>query len=67
MSLALYPLPKVPVMICYWYPEDGMESKLNIFFDQTADSHLKIDSIFALGVGMVMMFEKIVLKHAAVK
>ncbi|MBU0480458.1 MAG: DUF3786 domain-containing protein [Proteobacteria bacterium] len=67
MSLALYPLPKVPVMICYWQPEDDLESRLNIFFDRSAEDHLRIESIFALGVGMVMMFEKIALKHAAVK
>lgn len=26
ISVALYPLPKFPVMIYYWLPEDGMDS-----------------------------------------
>lgn len=64
VSLILYPLPKIPILICYWEPEDGMESVLNIFFDKTAEDHLRIESIYALGVGLVMMFEKIVRKHS---
>lgn len=64
IALSLYPLPKVPVLICYWQPEGDMDSGLNIFFDASAEKHLKIESIFALGVGLVMMFEKIARKHA---
>jgi len=63
ISVVLYPLPKLPVLFCYWKPEDDLGSKLNIFFDRTADRHLAIDSIFELTIGMVMMFEKIVRKH----
>ena len=29
ISVVLHPLPKVPVMICYWLPEDGLESSLH--------------------------------------
>ena len=65
VSLILYPLPKLPVLICYWKPEEGMESELNLFFDATAENHLSIDSVFALGVGLVMMFETIVQKHSS--
>lgn len=63
ISLVLYPLPKLPLMICYWKPEEGMQSDLNIFFDATAGDHLDIRSIYALAVGLVMMFEKIARKH----
>jgi hypothetical protein len=83
ISLVLYPLPKVPILICYWKPEDGLESSLNIFFDSTAEDkpedglesslniffdstaedNLKIESIFALSVGLVRMFEKLALRH----
>ena len=63
ISLVLYPLPKVPILICYWKPEDGLESSLNIFFDSTAEDNLNIESIYALGTGLVMMFEKIALRH----
>jgi len=63
IALSLYPLPKVPILICYWNPEGDMDSDLNIFFDASAEQHLKIESIFALGVGLVMMFDKIARKH----
>jgi hypothetical protein len=64
LALSLYPLPKVPILICYWEPEGDMDSDLNIFFDASAEKHLKIESIFSLGVGLVMMFEKIAQKHS---
>jgi len=64
ISVVLYPLPKLPILICYWKPEDDLESDLNIFFDSSASDHLSIESIFELGVGLVMMFGRIVLKHA---
>lgn len=64
IALSLYPLPKVPILICYWNPEGDMDSDLNIFFDASAENHLKIESIFSLGVGLVMMFEKIAQKHS---
>jgi hypothetical protein len=63
ISLILHPLPKVPILICYWKPEDGLESDLNIFFDSTAEENLNIESIYTLGVGLVRMFQKIALRH----
>ncbi|MFH1975306.1 MAG: DUF3786 domain-containing protein [Pseudomonadota bacterium] len=63
ISLVLHPLPKVPILICYWKPEEGFESDLNLFFDSTAEDNLKIESLFALGTGLVRMFEKIALRH----
>ena len=63
ISLVLYPLPKVPILICYWKPEDGLESSLNIFFDSTAEDNLNIESIYGLGAGLVRMFEKLALRH----
>ncbi len=64
VSLVLYPLPKLPILICYWQAEDDLDSVLNIFFDATAPEHLPIASIYALGAGLVMMFEKIVHRHS---
>jgi len=64
ISVVLYPFPRVPVLICYWRPEEGMESKLHLFFDDTAEQNLSIASLFTLGTGMVRMFEKIMVKHA---
>ena len=63
ISLVLHPLPKVPILICYWKPEDELESSLNVFFDSTAEDNLNIESIYALGTGLVRMFEKIALRH----
>jgi hypothetical protein len=63
ISLVLHPLPKVPILICYWKPEDGLESDLSIFFDSTAEQNLNIESIFRLGAGLTLMFEKLALRH----
>jgi hypothetical protein len=63
ISLVLRPLPKVPILICYWKPEEDLDSSLNVFFDSTASFNLGIESIYALGTGLVRMFEKIALRH----
>ena len=63
VSLVLYPLPRVPVLIRYWRPEGDLESELAILFDQGAENFLPVESLYSLGVGMVMMFEKIALVH----
>jgi len=63
ISLVLNPLPKVPILICYWRPEDGLESDLHLFFDETVEKNLNIESIYLLTTGLVIMFEKIALKH----
>ena len=63
ISLVLHPLPKVPILICYWKPDDGLDASLNIFFDDTAEENLPIESIFTLGTGLVIMFEKLALRH----
>jgi len=63
ISLVLHPLPKVPVLICYWKPADGLESDLHIFFDAAAEKNLHIESIYRLGAGLVVMFEKLALRH----
>lgn len=63
ISLELYPLPKVPLLICYTKPEEDLQSKLNIFFDSTAAVNLNIDSIYMLCVGLLVMFQKIVSRH----
>ena len=53
------------MLICYWKSEEGMASDLNIFFDAHAEQNLPLESIYALGVGLVTMFEKIALRHGA--
>ncbi|MCF8143508.1 MAG: DUF3786 domain-containing protein [Deltaproteobacteria bacterium] len=63
VSVVLHFLPKVPGMICYWSPEDGMASSLNVFFDETADQNLSIGSLFSLGAGFAQMIQKAALRH----
>ena len=64
ISVVLHPLPKVPILICYWRPEEDMGSKLHVFFDDTAEKNLHIESLFTLGTGLVRMLEKIMGKHS---
>ncbi len=63
IAVVLYPLPKVPLLICYWRPEEGMDSDLHLFWDVTAPDNLKLDALYYLGVGMTMMFEKVAQTH----
>ena len=63
ISVVLYALPKVPVLICYWKPEEDIGSKLHLFFDNTAEKHLHIESLFTLATGIVRMLEKIMRRH----
>ncbi|MBU0991010.1 MAG: DUF3786 domain-containing protein [Proteobacteria bacterium] len=65
ISLVLHPFPQVPLLICYWKPEDGLESDLNLFFDQSIEHHLSIEGVFGLGTGLVRMFEKIAIRHGS--
>ena len=63
IALVLHPLPHVPVLICYQAPEEGLDSVLNIFFDECCATNLHIKSIFTLSTGLVRMFEKIAEQH----
>lgn len=63
ISVVLDPLPKMPIMICYWKPEEKLASTLNVFFDETADRNLDVGSLFSLGAGLAVMFEKLALRH----
>lgn len=63
ISVVLHPLPKVPILICYWLPDDGLDSILHVFFDETADQNLDADSVFTLGTGLATMFKKFALRH----
>ena len=63
ISLVFHPLPRVPILIDYWQPEDGLESNLSILFDSTAADNLKIYSVYTLATGLAMMFERIALTH----
>lgn len=63
ITLILSPLPKVPMLICYNEPEDGLESDLNLFFDETASQNLGVELLYRLGTGISVMFEKLARTH----
>lgn len=65
ISIVLHPLPRFPMMVCYWKPEDGMESNLHIYFDAASDDNLDIESIYTMNEGIALMFEKLALRHGA--
>jgi hypothetical protein len=59
----IYPLPLLPMLICYDRPEEGLESDLNLFFDSTADQNLPIENIYTLSTGLANMFKKLAKTH----
>ncbi|HIJ78426.1 MAG: DUF3786 domain-containing protein [Desulfobulbaceae bacterium] len=63
IALILYPLPKIPILICYQAPDDDLASALTIFFDECCATNLHIKSIFTLCSGLVQMFAKIAEHH----
>jgi hypothetical protein len=63
ISIALQLLPRLPILICYWKPGDGLESFLKVLVDSTAETNLNIESIFILCVGIMRMFAKVADSH----
>lgn len=63
ISVVLHPLPRVPIMVCYWLPEEGIASTLNLFFDRTAEANLSNGSLFSLGAGLALMLSKLATRH----
>ena len=63
VSIVLQPLPLVPIMICYWKPDEGLASSLNIFFDKSASDNIGADSVFSICTGLVQMLEKLAAHH----
>ncbi len=63
VSVVLYPFPLVPIMICYWKPDEGLGSSLNLFFDKSVDVNLGVDSTYFLGTGLANMFHKLAEQH----
>lgn len=64
VSVILSPLPLVPMLVCYWRPEDGMGSSLKLFFDDTAESNLGMEGLYTLGVGIAQMLERLSKVHS---
>jgi hypothetical protein len=65
ISIILHPLPRVPILVCYWNSSDNMGSDLNLFFDASADDNIGAQALFSLGTGLAAMFEKFGRTHGA--
>ncbi len=65
IAAVLYVLPLVPVLIAYWYPDEGLDSHLSVLFDANAERNLSMGSIFALGTGLGRMLEKLAGTHCS--
>lgn len=63
VSVVLHPLPKVPMMLCYWGPDDGLASNLHLFFDRSTNANLSIGAVFSLGSGFSTMIVKLAQTH----
>lgn len=63
VAVMLSPLPLVPMLVCYWRPEDGMESSLSLFFDDTAEANLGMEGLYTLGVGIAQMLQRLSRVH----
>jgi hypothetical protein len=63
ISVVLHPLPLVPLMVCYWRPDDGLDSSLNLYFDRSTEANLDIDSLYTLAAGLAQMFERLAIRH----
>ena len=63
ISVVLRPLPLVPLLVCYWRAEEGMNSNLNLFFDSSAEDNLGIQGLYSLGAGITRMFQKLAHRH----
>lgn len=64
VALTISPLPRLPMLLCYNRPEDGLDSDFNLFFDTTADQNLPIESIYGLTTGLATMLKKLADNHA---
>lgn len=63
-ALVISPLPKVPLLLCYWQPEEGFDSKLQILFDRSAESNVTPEALYLLSRGIVEMFRQLIIRHS---
>ena len=67
IALTLHPLPLLPVTLCYWKAEDGMDSDLVLLFDTSAGDNGGFDVAFRLSAGLARMFELLAETHGFVE
>ena len=62
-AVILLPLPKVPIVLLYWPPEEGFESKLSLLFDKATEVNLGAEGAYLLVQGILEMFRRFIAKH----
>ena len=63
IALTLFPLPLLPVTLCYWRAEEGMDSDFHLLFDGSVGENGGADVAFRLCSGLAVMFEKLAMTH----
>ncbi len=53
-------LPKIPVLILYWKPDEEFPPNVKLLFDSTADFFLDVESLVFLCEGFVKMLEQMI-------
>lgn len=63
-TLLLLPLPRVPMLVCYWRPEEHFESRLTILFDRSAEANAAPEALYLLSRGIIEMIRQIIVRHS---
>jgi len=45
-SFVLQTLPRIPILFTYWSGDEQLLSKISVFFDESASSHLAVDGLW---------------------
>ncbi|KPA17707.1 Fe-S cluster protein [Candidatus Magnetomorum sp. HK-1] len=61
--LVLHPFPKIPILICYWKPEEDLDSDMTLFFDKTVHEQIDTESLYGLLSGILQMFVRLSMRH----
>lgn len=64
ISLILKPLPHLPILLCYWKADEGMDASLHLFFKSSASIYLDVVSIHTLISRFTTMLERLFMRHS---
>lgn len=63
-AVVLYPLPRVPLLVCYWQPEEHFESRLQLLFDRSATANAAPEGLYLLTRGIIEMIRQLIVRHS---
>lgn len=63
-ALLLFPLPRVPLLVCYWRPEEHFESRLQLLFDRSAAVNATPEGLYLLTRGIIEMIRQLIVRHS---